>query len=251
MLQRPYLRRSIDEIEQALRREWPNQAVLTAIRDELRLRDTNRAKELLFEIEQELHSFEIDEAAVVDTKLKSSTPSPAPEQIRAAKAKIAELRQRLLDLSNRNRLINFKHSSRGGRQIRIVGEWLPSLLKILEGDKPVELRPLPPLPTEPEDEEKQEFAQLAEGGLSVSSPAVPNELSKSAKDRRWRPRSKILATYLPLASVSFPGSGPLRTPTLLSFTSADWGQVSKQLLPHRHRSRGLADDSAFYFQNTA
>lgn len=133
------------------------------IRDELQQRETNRAKALLKDVEKALADGEpsIDEL-VDDVIADNHYIAPNSPQARAAQVKIAELRQRLLDLSNRNKLINFKHTSKGGRQIRVVGEWLPKLYAVLDGDKAVEFTALPPLPDEPEDEQQPEFVSALE-----------------------------------------------------------------------------------------
>ena len=78
-------------------------------------------------------------------------------QAQAAKRKIAELRQRLLDLSNRNRLLNFKHSPRGAKYVRIVDETPKRILELIESASAFDLAPLPAPPDEPEDEHTPEF----------------------------------------------------------------------------------------------
>ncbi|MBI4625364.1 MAG: DUF4011 domain-containing protein [Verrucomicrobia bacterium] len=86
-------------------------------------------------------------------------------QAQAAKIKIAELRNQLLDLSNRNRLLNFKHTARGARQVRIVDESLNELFAQLQRPGTVELVELPDLPGEPDDENDQEFINAFEESL--------------------------------------------------------------------------------------
>lgn len=166
MLNRPFQRNSIDEIEDVFRRFPNNRTTLVHIRNELKLRETRHAKLLLRDVEAALQESEMSiEELVEEVVADNRSLSPQSPQARAAQVKIAELRQRLLDLSNRNRLINFKHTSRGGRQIRIVGEWLPKLYSIIDGDKAVEFVPLPPLPDTPEDEQKPEFVSALEEAL--------------------------------------------------------------------------------------
>lgn len=71
--------------------------------------------------------------------------------------RLARLRDQLLDFSNRNRLISFKHSERARTHIRVIDE-LPDILfaKLCDGDKLTFLA-LPEPETEPPDENTPEF----------------------------------------------------------------------------------------------
>lgn len=161
---RPFQRESTDEIDKIFR-QCEDPITLSHIRDELRLRETRLAKALLRDVEMTLAGQETPIAGSVKGTVENNRYVAANSpQARAAQVKIAELRQRLLDLSNRNKLINFKHASKGGRQIRVVGEWLPKLYAdmMLDGDKAVEFTALPPLPHEPEDEQQPEFTSALE-----------------------------------------------------------------------------------------
>ena len=72
-----------------------------------------------------------------------------------------ELRDRLLDLSRRNPLINFKHSKTGTRYIRVIDESPDSLFKFLmEGE--MQFTALPDVDEEPADEATEEFQQTLE-----------------------------------------------------------------------------------------
>jgi transcription elongation GreA/GreB family factor len=73
------------------------------------------------------------------------------------KNKIEELRMRLLDLSNRNSLLNFKHSERALTHIRIIDE-LPDFLfgALLQGNR-LTFKPLPEPGDEPQDEKTEKF----------------------------------------------------------------------------------------------
>jgi hypothetical protein len=70
---------------------------------------------------------------------------------------IAELRKRLLDLSNRNRLLNFRFSDRSRTHVRVIDK-LPDVLygKLVEG-KRLTFAALPAPPDEPQDEKSDAF----------------------------------------------------------------------------------------------
>jgi hypothetical protein len=86
-----------------------------------------------------------------------SSNSDLGAQREMAEKLIAELRKRLLDLSNRNRLLNFKFSDRARTHVRIVDE-IPDVLygKLSDGKK-LTFIPLPNPEDEPEDEQSDEF----------------------------------------------------------------------------------------------
>jgi len=73
------------------------------------------------------------------------------------KEKIHELRMRLLDLTNRNSLLNFRHNEKALTHIRIIDE-LPNFLfgEFIEGKK-LKFKSLPEPDNEPHDEQTEEF----------------------------------------------------------------------------------------------
>jgi hypothetical protein len=99
---------------------------LEEIRDELRRRRTSAAKELLKLVEEALDALADKEANSLNGEKsatdirplsdKESVEIPDPRILSpreaAAQKRIAELRMRLLDLSNSNRLLNYRFSSR-------------------------------------------------------------------------------------------------------------------------------------------
>lgn len=74
-------------------------------------------------------------------------------------------RKKLLDLTMRNSLLNFKHSERSSNQIRIVDNSICDIYNDLMEDKSKEILPLPELPTEPKDEQTQKFINAFEIAL--------------------------------------------------------------------------------------
>src|SRR5439155_1697249 len=73
------------------------------------------------------------------------------------KKSIEKLRDRLLDMSNGNRLLNFRFSTRSRTYVRVIDE-LPDVLygKLVDG-RPLTFAPLPEPPDEPRDEKSKEF----------------------------------------------------------------------------------------------
>jgi hypothetical protein len=93
-------------------------------------------------------------------------------------ARLEELRDRLLDLSRRNPLINFKHSKSGNRYIRVIDESPDSLFKfLLEGE--MKFTALPDVDEEPPDEATESFQQTFE---SWKAQGLDENYTKALED---------------------------------------------------------------------
>ena len=92
--------------------------------------------------------------------------SPLPEEaVAAAREKLSDLRARLLDLTLRNRFLNFTHRDGAKAQLRIVDELPDQLYRQLATDgKPFFLASLP----EPEDEPTDERSPAFQSALSTA-----------------------------------------------------------------------------------
>ena len=84
--------------------------------------------------------------------------APTPEAVAAARQKLEDLRERLVDLTNRNRFLNFTHRANARAQLRLVDELPDQIFSRLGRDKrPCRLAALPEPPDEPEDESSTVF----------------------------------------------------------------------------------------------
>lgn len=99
-----------------------------------------------------------------------------------------ELRERLVDRTRRNRLLHFRHPTRGAA-LRIVDEIPDLILERLQEGKAYRLRPLPDPEDEPADERTKEFkAALAKARASdepyrtALSELDPDDPSAQAKE---------------------------------------------------------------------
>ena len=86
----------------------------------------------------------------------------------AAASRIANLRMRLLDLTNANRLLNFKFRDRSRSYVRVI-EALPDFVfnKLADGER-FQFRSLPEKTDEPPDENTDRFSWLVTSLLLVS-----------------------------------------------------------------------------------
>src|SRR6266851_5502248 len=152
---------------------------LEEIRDELRRRRTSAAKELLKLVEEALDALADKQAnsmngekSATDVRPlsdKESVKIPDPRILSpreaAAQKRIAELRMRLLDLSNCNRLLNYKFSSRSRRQVRLVDELPDQILAKLQEGKRLVFKSLPEPGNEPPDEKSDVFLRALEQAM--------------------------------------------------------------------------------------
>ncbi len=99
------------------------------------------------------------------------------EAISTAREKLEDLRARLLDLTLRNRFLNFTHRDGAKAQLRIVDELPDQLLSQLLADgKPFHLAPLP----EPEDEPRDERSTAFQNAL-IAAKANDDEYLAAIK----------------------------------------------------------------------
>lgn len=77
------------------------------------------------------------------------------------------LREKLLDLTKRNRLISFKHSDRARTHIRVIDELPDFLFARLSSGKGMRFKPLPEPETEPKDEDSHEFLMELEAARTI------------------------------------------------------------------------------------
>ena len=141
--------------------------LLEELGDELRRRRTPGAKQLLGAVEKKLEGLAAgqlnlmngvaDENSAANSGKNERAPRVLNPREAAAQKRIAELRMRLLDLSNSNRLLNYKFSSRSRRQVRVVDELPDELLRKLRDSKRLVFRSLPEPSDEPEDEKSDAF----------------------------------------------------------------------------------------------
>lgn len=104
------------------------------------------------------HTDDPDEMIQDEEEFDESLPSNPQEE--EASRQLNVLREKLLDLSKRNRLLNYRHSPRSRDHIRIIDEVLPTIFKELRSQKFFRFEPLPDPNSDlldPSDEMTDEF----------------------------------------------------------------------------------------------
>src|SRR4030081_2224914 len=70
---------------------------------------------------------------------------------------IRKAREKLIDLSLRNGMLNYHHSESSSRHVRVVHQLPGAVVECLASEKSIDLLPLPPLETTPRDEDTDAF----------------------------------------------------------------------------------------------
>ena len=169
-MSRPFKTSTAQELRGSFEHFKTDADFLKILRDELHLRSTSAARDLLAEVDAALAALQPHLPHSGAPGLPFVPLSPESPQAKAAAIKLAELRQQLLDLSNRNRLLNFKHAPNSGRYVRVVDESAPSLFDQILGEVKIELIPIPDPPDEPDDESTDEFRAALDQALLTDKP---------------------------------------------------------------------------------
>jgi very-short-patch-repair endonuclease len=182
-MSRPLFYSTIAQLSAQVGRNMKNDAELALVEAELNYRDSKAAKELLQFIGTLRSDLKSTKSPVFKPSKSTATTRLAPKQeladapqIPSPKADpmtddqrrwteeaVASLRKKLLDLSKKNPLISYKHSSRGGSHLRIVDE-RPDLLFAALNDDAMEFEPLPGEEVVPPDERTPQFQIAYERG---------------------------------------------------------------------------------------
>ena len=81
------------------------------------------------------------------------------EKLDISRRRVADLRERLLDLTTRNRLLNYKHSDRSRTHVRVIDELPDVLYQKLQDGRSMALKSLPQPDEDPPKDERAEAFQ--------------------------------------------------------------------------------------------
>ena len=103
---------------------------------------------------------------------------------------IAKAREKLIDLTLRNGMLNYRHSETSTRHVRLVDEKLPFLTAALANGKALDLAPLPPVETVPRDEDTEEFRAAVKAAKTSDPEWLAAEDARRATGGRRMFRDK-------------------------------------------------------------
>jgi hypothetical protein len=103
---------------------------------------------------------------------------------------IQKAREKLIDLSLRNGMLNYRHSESSSRHVRVVHELPAAVVDCLASEKSIDLIPLPPVEIIPRDEDTDTFRAALREAKAVDPEWLAAEDAKRAAGNRRRSKDK-------------------------------------------------------------
>jgi hypothetical protein len=104
---------------------------------------------------------------------------------------IHKAREKLIDLSMRNSMLNFRHTETSARHVRIVDVDLQFLVQTLSSGASLNIIPLPPVEKIPRDEDTDEFRTALKTAKETDPDWLAAEDARRAAGNRRRTKDKI------------------------------------------------------------
>ncbi len=98
--------------------------------------------------------------------------------------------EKLIDLSQRNTMLNFRHSETSARHVRLIDERLDFLVKSLSANRTLDVIPLPPVEQVPADEDTDEFRAALKKARDIDPEWLAVEDARRAAGDRRRNRDR-------------------------------------------------------------
>ena len=103
---------------------------------------------------------------------------------------IRKAREKLIDLTLRNGMLNYRHSESSNRHIRIIDQNPRFLVEGLSSDGSIDVLPLPPVETIPRDEDTDEFRAALKEAKVIDPEWLAAEDARRAAGNRRRNKDK-------------------------------------------------------------
>ena len=103
---------------------------------------------------------------------------------------IQKAREKLIDLSLRNGMLNYRHSESSSRHVRVVHQLPSAVVECLASEKSIDLVPLSPVETIPRDEDTDVFRVALREAKAVDPEWLAAEDAKRAAGSRRRSKDK-------------------------------------------------------------
>jgi hypothetical protein len=104
---------------------------------------------------------------------------------------IGKAREKLIDLSMRNSMLNFRHSETSARHVRIVDEDLEFLVRTLSSRESLNVIPLPPVEQIPRDEDTEGFRGALKAAKETDPEWLAAEDARRAAGNRRRTKDRV------------------------------------------------------------
>jgi len=109
---------------------------------------------------------------------------------------VRKAREKLIDLSMRNSMLNFRHSETSARHVRIVDENLEFLVRTLASGESLDIIPLPPVEQIPRDEDTDAFRAALKAAKGTDPDWLAAEDARRAAGNRRRTKDSGRAGLL-------------------------------------------------------
>jgi hypothetical protein len=103
---------------------------------------------------------------------------------------VKRAQNKLIDLSMRNSMLNFKHSEKSVRHVRIIDKQIRVLVEALSNGEGFDLVPVPPVEQVPRDEDTDSFRSALRAAKEVDEEWLAAEDARRAAGNRRRLRGK-------------------------------------------------------------
>jgi hypothetical protein len=103
---------------------------------------------------------------------------------------IAKAREKLIDLTLRNGMLNYRHSETSNRHVRIVNVQPELVVDYLVSGAAVDILPLPPVETVPQDEDTEAFREALRAARTTDPDWLAAEEARRAAGNRRRAKDK-------------------------------------------------------------
>ena len=114
-----------------------------------------------------------------------------PEIAAMVRQGIRRAQEKLIDLSMRNSMLNYKHSESSSRHVRVIDEQIAFLVDALSSGRSLDIIPLPPVEEVPRDEDTDVFRAALKAAKEIDPEWLAAEDARRAAGNRRRARDKV------------------------------------------------------------
>ena len=104
---------------------------------------------------------------------------------------IRRAQEKLIDLSMRNSMLNYKHSESSSRHVRVIDEQIAFLVDALSSGRSLDIIPLPPVEEVPRDEDTDVFRAALKAAKEIDPEWLAAEDARRAAGNRRRASDKV------------------------------------------------------------
>lgn len=121
---------------------------------------------------------------------KNAGPTGAPDVADVVRQGVRKAQEKLIDLSLRNGMLNFRHSETSTRHVRVIDEGIAFLVDALNSGRSLDLIPVPPVEEVPRDEDTDVFRAAVQAAKEIDSKWLAAEDARRAVGNRRSARDK-------------------------------------------------------------